>query len=73
MTFPKLCRDCKWSQERESYSELYCFNPHVNASDAWALSSKEMHAGTHCHSERSRSFLDGFSECGKRGARWEAK
>lgn len=68
--FPVLCRDCKWAQERDSDFELRCFNPIVNSKDAWALSSKEIHAGTHCRTERNIKW---FAACGMNGKQWEAK
>lgn len=68
--FPKLCRDCKWSVERDTDYELRCSNPQVNGKDAWALSSPGRHAGTHCRTERNIKW---FAACGMKGKRWEAK
>lgn len=68
--FPKLCRDCKWSKARDDDFELRCFNPIVNSKDSWALSSKNIHAGTHCRSEREFRW---FATCGMKGKQWEAK
>lgn len=70
MTFPKLCRTCKWSKEQENDFELRCFNPYVNSKDSWALAAKTAFAGTHCRSERE---LRWFAECGRKGVRWEPK
>lgn len=66
----KLCRECKFSVERDGDCELRCANEDVNADDAWALSSNKRYGFTSCRSEREGNM---FRVCGKRGAKWEPK
>jgi len=65
----KLCRECKWSANRESALGLRCVHPKVNSRDPWALAALEgSSVGTCARFERSRGW---FSACGMRGAVWE--
>ena len=71
MTFPKLCRECKYAVLFEDRAwDLKCNNVYVNANDSWALASGQATAGTDCRSERERIW---FAPCGKKGKRWEQK
>ena len=73
MTYPKLCRECRWAvEDSERPWALRCANPHVNGRDAWALSSgRTVAPGTDTASERQKGWWGGV--CGMRGAKWEGR
>lgn len=65
----KLCRECRYVDVQ--VGRLSCSEPHVNAGDAYALSSKAPYAGASCMAERDR--IAWWAPCGKRGRRWEKR
>lgn len=70
---PKLCMDCKWSEEDKSSSWNHrCFNPKVVMKDYWALANNRegQPYGTECTDERRKIF---FAACGQKGKLWEKR
>ena len=71
MTYPKFCRDCKWSeQEKNNEWTLRCQHPVVNANDNYALAATQVGRGVSCQSVRDKKWP---AKCGMRGALWEQK
>ena len=70
--FPKLCIDCKWSEEdKGSVWRARCFNPKVVSKDSWALANNNdgQPAGSECREERAKRF----APCGQKGRLWEKR
>ena len=68
--FPKFCKNCKYSKPDNGSSwAILCYNPHVNATNPYALGGGENTSGSSCTSERGNIW----GVCGKKGKLWEPK
>ena len=68
--FPKFCKNCKYSKpDNGSNWAILCYNPHVNATNPYALGGGENTSGSGCTSERGNIW----GVCGKKGKLWEPK